>query len=98
MQKFTRKNILVLSGTFTASDNSGATPSNAEAILSFLDGAGTPQSATFPLTLSGGNWTGEWDSSAAAGGRVDWMAHCWGGLVAAQEGTIELCANAANKS
>jgi hypothetical protein len=97
MQTFTRKNVLVCSGTFTAI-NGGGTPTNAEMIIAFTNLAGAAVTETINLVLSGSAWSGAWDSSEAAGGRIDWMAHCWGGLVAAQQGNFELCANPANKT
>lgn len=102
MARFVRKNSLVCSGTFTAVDGSGATPLNAELIIVYpttvatLTTPSTTATATIGLSVTGGVWSGVWDSSVAVAGRVDWMVHCWNGLVAADQGSFELIANRAN--
>jgi len=97
MALFVRKNELVISGTFVAADGSNTAPTNAEVVVVYPVGVGT-QSATIPMTknVTTGVWSATWDSSASDAGRVEWMAHCWGGLVAATEGSFELAANSAN--
>ena len=93
--RFVRKNALVCSGVFTAADGSAAQPSNAELVVVYPTATGSA-TATIELTVTDGVWEGVWDSSAAISGRVDWMVHCWNGLVAATQGSFEVIANAAN--
>ena len=93
--RFVRKNALVCSGTFLAADGSGAQPANAELVVAYPTASG-PATETIALTVTNGVWEGVWDSSAAISGRVEWMVHCWNGLVAATQGSFEVIANAAN--
>lgn len=97
MPTFIRKNEIVCTGTFTATDGSGAVPTNAEAILYYKNISGAMETDQVTLTANAkGVWSGMWDSSNAQDGPVDWMIHCWGGLQAASEGTFFIRANKAN--
>lgn len=99
MTKFTRRNEIVCSGTFTAVDGSTAQPSAAEAVLVYTSMSGAKATVVVPLTVGAAAvWSGVWDSSNAAPGLVEWMIHCWGGLVAATEGSFYIEANRANLS
>lgn len=93
--RFVRKNALVCSGTFAAADGSSAQPANAELVVVYPTATGSA-TETIELVVANGVWEGAWDSSAAVSGRVDWMVHCWNGLVAATQGSFEVIANAAN--
>lgn len=97
MVAFIRKNALLISGTFTAADGSGDVPTNAEVVIVYPTLAGR-QTATIEMSLDTTTniWSASWDSSVAIAGRVDWMAHCWGGVTAAAEGSFDLRANLAN--
>ena len=92
----TRLNEVVFSGLFVAADGSGAQPSNAEAVVTYLDLSGESQTANVVLANAGGTWSGVWDSSPAQAGCVDYTVHCWGGVVAAQDGKINIKANKSN--
>jgi hypothetical protein len=99
MTTFIRKNTLQISASFTPLPGSTAAPSNAEAVLRYLNTSGAVAVDQVTMTL-GDNalWTADWDSSNAAPGVVQWMAHCWGGLIAATDGDFTLKANSANMS
>ena len=95
--RFVRKNALVCSGVFTAVDGDlTAQPTNAELVVAYISAAGVAATQTIELAVTDGVWSGSWDSSVAGPGRVDWMVHCWNGLVAAAQGSFEVIANAAN--
>ena len=101
MGSFVRKNKLVLSGTFTASDGSATAPSTVTANLAYTNTGGSPAQASVVLTLGadGVTWSGSWDSSVALIGQasqVNWVVYTAGALVAAAEGTFTLAANSAN--
>jgi hypothetical protein len=97
LQTFVRGNLVVCSYTFTPTDSgSSATPSSASLLLSFLDTTGARATATVALSLTAGVWTGQWDSSACCGGRVDYWVRCAGDLVAADEGSFTVATNSAS--
>lgn len=96
MAKFTRKNKIVVSGTFVAADGSGTQPTNAEAVLTYKNLSGATQTDTVALTNSAGIWSGVWDSSNAAQGCVDWTIIGTGALVAALDGKFDISANRSN--
>jgi hypothetical protein len=98
MAAFIRKNELICSGTFVAADGSGAVPVSAELVVTYTGVSGATQTDTIAMGVDPitGIWSAVWDSSNAQGGRVDWMAHCWDGVIAADQGSFELLANAAN--
>ena len=95
MTTFTRGNVIDFSATFTSTDAPGATPSAVGLTLSYLVN-GAPTRQVLAMTLVSGAWTVTWDSSAADGGSVDWVAKATGGLIAATQGTITLLSNRAN--
>lgn len=95
--RFVRKNALVCNGVFTAVEGDlTAQPNNAELVVAYTNTAGAPATQTIELSVADGVWSGSWDSSVAGPGRVDWMVHCWNGLVAAAQGSFEVIANSAN--
>jgi hypothetical protein len=93
--RFVRKNALVISGSFIAADGSGTQPANAEVVIVYTSPTG-PATQTIAMAQTGAIWSASWDSTVAVPCRVDWMAHCWGGLQAASQGSFELIANSAN--
>ena len=95
MAKFVRGNAIVCQATFAATDGSGATPSAAQALLTYTTVAGAQATDTVPMTLSAGKWSGSWDSTVAQACNVDWVIKSSGGLQAATQGTFELIANRA---
>ena len=99
MSRFVRKNSIICATTFTANDGSGLQPSTAEAVLVYKNTAGQLQTDTVPLALGADNvWSGSWDSSNAAAGKVEWVITCSGPLQAATEGVFHVLANKANAS
>lgn len=96
MTVFVRKNLLICSVTFAAADGSTTQPLNAELVVNYTNMAGVQETDTVPMSNTAGTWTASWDTSFCSGGRVDWMVHCWNGLVAADQGSIEVVANGAN--
>jgi hypothetical protein len=97
MARFTRQNELVCTGVFAPVDGSSAAPSAAEAVLVYVDQSGTQVTAHVAMSVGAdGVWSGVWDSSAAGEGYVEWTIRCWGGLVAAMDGSFYISANKAN--
>jgi hypothetical protein len=98
MARFVRKNEIVCTGTFTATDGSGAVPLNAEAVLTYTNVSGATETDQIELAQNTvtGVWSGVWDSSNAQEGVVEWMIHCWNGLQAASQGSFYIVANKAN--
>ena len=94
--RFVRKNSLICSGVFSALDGDPAQPANAELVVVYHAPDGAVASETIPLGVADGVWSAAWDSSNAGPGRVEWMVHCWNGLVAAAQGSFEMIANRAN--
>ena len=94
--RFVRKNSLICSGVFSALDGDPIQPTNAELVVVYNNPVGAPATETIPLGVIDGVWSAAWDSSNAGPGRVEWMVHCWNGLVAADQGSFELIANRAN--
>jgi hypothetical protein len=96
MARFIRKNLITCTAVFAPTDGSNAAPLNAEAVLVYKNTSGSIQTDNVPLAVTNGVWTGTWDSSLAQGCEVQWMVHCWNGLIAAQEGDFAIVANNAN--
>jgi hypothetical protein len=96
MNRFVRKNLLTISGTFE--NASGTQPTSVTAVLHYRDLSDAPATTTINLSLGtdGVTWSGAWDSSAAKEGRVEWMVYSSGGVVAAAEGAFSIEANCAN--
>lgn len=104
-----RKNTVVFSTSFVASNGSTTQPSAANCELSFytpVQVASLAAGATnvIPTTVAiammynatNGLWVCTWDSSAAGDGTVEWMIYGYGTLQAASEGCFVIEANAAN--
>lgn len=98
MVAFVRKNIVVCTVTFTATDGTVTQPSAANLVLSYKNQAGAVQSSNLPMAYSPitGAWSVDWDSSATGNGTVFWMAYGYGLLQASAEGSFDVQANAAN--
>lgn len=98
MTIYIRKNIATLNLTFTASDGSATQPSAAKARFVYNDLSGASHVDTIDLTLNPttNTWQGTWDTSNSGDGTVSWMAWGFGTLQAADQGTFEVSANAAN--
>lgn len=97
MSAITRGTEVICSGTFTAADGSGDTPTDAYFILSYTNNAGAADSATITMTQDvDGVWSGVWDSTLCREGRVDWRATCNGGLKVTKQGTFVVLANNSN--
>ena len=94
MNRFVRKNLLTISGTFE--NASGTQPTSVTAVLHYRDLSDTLATTTINLSLVDDSWSGSWDSSAAKEGRVEWMVYSSGGVVAAAEGAFSIEANCAN--
>lgn len=109
---FVRKNLLVVSASFKAADGSATQPTEAIAVINYRDRVTKVRTQgtvalTFNATLNSvdacGNavvltniWTGQWDSSAACDGIVEWLVYGDGSLQAADQGRFNLLANLAN--
>ena len=98
MTQFIRKNELNFSATFTPVGGGNQVPSAAYLIMAYTNRSGAKQVDEVPLTLSGTAWVGQWDSSNANPGNVDWMTYCVGAVQAAKQGSFEIKANSANLS
>lgn len=97
MSSVTRGTEVICSGTFTALDGSGDTPTEAYFILSYTGNSGSTTTSTITMTQDiNGVWTGIWDSTLCKEGRVDWRATCRGGLRATKQGAFVVLANNAN--
>lgn len=91
---------------FSSTSSTGPTgpvdPASVTAVLSYNNLAGLRASTIIQLSLEtdGVTWTGNWDSSACQGGRVDWVVYSAGGsptpIVSATEGSFQILANKAN--
>lgn len=94
---FVRRNRLQFSVTFTPPPGIVAVPSAAHATLQYRDTSGALRTDTVQLVMQPDkSWTGVWDSSNAAQGRVEWMAWSEGALQCATQGAFEVKANRAN--
>lgn len=98
MPSFVRKNIAVCTVTFTATDGTLTQPSAANLVLNYFDQVGDPHQVTVAMTQATltSPWVGEWDTSASGDGTVFWMVYGFGSLQAADEGSFQVRANAAN--
>jgi hypothetical protein len=98
MAVYVRKNSLIFTAVFSAADGTATQPTNVYARLRFKNTSGATTEVSIPLTYgsTGNNWTGSWDSSAAAQGNVDWVVYGNGSLEAAQQGSFQISANSAN--
>jgi len=96
MNRFVRKNLLTISGTFE--NASGTQPTSVTAVLNYCDLSDHSAVATINLTMDPDShvWSGTWDSSAVKEGRVEWVVYSSGGVVAAAEGAFSIEANRAN--
>ena len=98
MGTFVRKNELVCTGIFTPAPGQVGTPTSAELVLDYTNTSDVKTTEQIQMTVgTDGTWYALWDSSNCKGGSVEWMVHCWGGLVAATEGTFHIKANRANR-
>jgi hypothetical protein len=95
MFEFTKGALIECIATFTSVDVPSAVPDSAGWTIAFHK-KGVLTRKTIPLTLTSGKWLGNWDSSEADGGKVDYFIKSLGGVVAAKEGTIVLESNKAN--
>ena len=103
MATFVRKNLLKINATFTPPGWTPAMgiptqPTSAVAVLKYEAIGGGIANATIPMTLGmdGLTWSCEWDSSASAEGKVDWVIYASGATQAAQQGAFFIAANTAN--
>lgn len=112
MARFVRRNLITFSSTFALRDTDNdeiagisdpspdaddIQPASATAQLSYHNLLGQFTVVSFPLTKDANNvWSGQWDSTDAQPGRVEWVIFSSGGVVAAQEGSFQLFANDAN--
>lgn len=97
MAIFVRKNILVATAMFTANDGTATQPSSASLVVSYTAPVG-PAQQTIAMTYDAVSkkWMGEWDSSEAVEGPVEWMIYGVGALQAAAQGRFQVTANKAN--
>lgn len=110
MARFVRRSLIKFSSTFqlqdddsnddaTAPDNDAddAQPLNATCQLSYKNSLKQAVITSFGLVKDSNNvWSGTWDSTDAAPGRIEWVIFSTGGVVAAAEGSFQLFANDAN--
>jgi hypothetical protein len=91
----TRGSTVVFAVAFLDADGNPTTPPSANLYVAYRKN-GAPQLDTIALTSGSPNWTGEWFSGNADGGRVDWHVRSAGSEVSALEGSFILEVNAAN--
>lgn len=95
MTNFVRGNTIEFTFTFTDTDGNTAVPDTATLTISYCS-SGSIATATVTLTNNSNSWEGQWDSSVADDGDVDWHVRTTGATVAAKDGTFFLTANDAN--
>lgn len=98
MDSFTRKNLLRIAVSFTATDNSNVEPTTATCTVRYLRKDGKHWTDKFSLVknLASGQWIGVWDSRKAAPGEVEWNVECGGALIGSLDGAFLIEANSAN--
>ena len=97
MDSFDLKNVMRCSFSFTASDGSNTQPSAAVCTVEYPrpDGTRKKEKVTLTYNSTAGRWSGLWDTSSAAPGRVDWLAECSGSLKGSLKGSFLLESNGA---
>ena len=95
MNDFTRGNVLQISASPSSAASPPVAPTAAKAVLVFY-ASGVETTATVVLSLTGGAWIGDWDSSPADPGLVQLTVSCSGPLVARVDGSFNLTAGSAN--
>lgn len=96
MQTIVRGNDIEFVATFSPPAGSAAQPTSAKIRINYVAGDVRAEREVALSKMPNGSWVWVWDSRESTGGRVYYWARCEGGLVAAEEGSFMLAANAAN--
>lgn len=96
MKMIVRGNEVEFIATFTPPVGSTAEPTSAKIRINFVSYDTRTEREAALSKMANGSWVWVWDSRESTGGRVYYWARCEGGLVAADEGSFMLSANAAN--
>jgi hypothetical protein len=87
-----------VNGVYVPASSPPTQPTSSVAVLEFPSASGAQVSTTIPMSLGsdGVTWSCQWDSSACAGGVVDWVVFGSGTVQGANQGSFTIVANQAN--